>query len=184
VEREQMGLVRQRNGNRASYTAPSNVYCSADGQHFTLVASSDAIFKRLCEGMGESGLAQDKRFGTNTARIKNNLALDDLLEQWFAKRSYDEIARALSATDVPFSKAYSIDDILADQHFQAREAIIRLPDDELGSVPAPCVVPRVVGRAPITPNSGPRIGQHNAEIYGALGIDDQALAQLREQKIV
>lgn len=184
VEREQLGLVRQRSGNRASYTAPSNVYCSADGQHFTLVASSDAIFKRLCDGMGEAGLAEDARFSTNTARIKNNLLLDGVLEQWFAKRSYASIAQTLSAADVPFSKAYSIDDILADPHFKAREAIIRLPDDELGSVPAPCVVPRVVGRAAVTPHSGPRVGQHNTEIYGALGLDAEALSQLREGKII
>nr|HMS81832.1 CoA transferase [Burkholderiaceae bacterium] len=47
VEHERTGEVRGRTGNRASYTAPSNLYRTADGVWMSLVASSDAIFARL-----------------------------------------------------------------------------------------------------------------------------------------
>jgi crotonobetainyl-CoA:carnitine CoA-transferase CaiB-like acyl-CoA transferase len=184
VEREQLGTVRSRSGNLASYTAPSNMYCSADGQHFTLVASSDGIFARLCQSMGAPELAADERFGTNPQRVRHCAALDALLTAWFAERSYTTISATLEAAGVPFSKAYTIDDILADPHFQAREAIIRLPDEELGSVPAPCIVPRVPGRGLPTPHAGPRIGEHNAEVYAGLGLDAAALAALKRIGVV
>jgi crotonobetainyl-CoA:carnitine CoA-transferase CaiB-like acyl-CoA transferase len=90
----------------------------------------------------------------------------------------------LGAAELPFSKAYTIDDILADAHFQARGAVIRLADDELGSVPAPCIVPRIVGRASLAPRSGPAVGQHNAEIYGVLGLDEAMLALLRQDGVI
>lgn len=184
VEREQLGLVRRRSGNLASYTAPSNMYRSADGQHFTLVASSDAIFRRLCEAMGLGPLPQDLRFRTNPARVQHCLALDAILAEWFAARPYDEVARVLNAAEVPFSKAYTIDDILADAHFQARQSLMRLPDDDLGSVPAPCVVPRAVGRVAPVPHAGPAVGQHNAEVYGSLGLGEAELAALRSERVI
>lgn len=184
VEREQLGKARQRNGNLASYTAPSNMYRTADGQHFTLVASSDAIFRRLCIAMGLAPLADDPRFGTSPARVTHCQVLDTLLADWFAARSYDEVAAVLQAAEAPFSKAYSIDDVLADPHLQARQAIIRLPDDDLGSVPAPCIVPRVTGRQARVPHSGPAVGQHNAQVYGALGLSEADLAALRSAGVI
>lgn len=184
VEREQLGLVRRRSGNLASYTAPSNMYRSADGQHFTLVASSDAIFRRLCEATGLRRLLQDDRFTTNPARVRNCLELDATLADWFSSNPYAEVARVLNVAEVPFSKAYTIDDILADGHFQARQALIRLPDDELGSVPAPCVVPRAVGRVAPIPHAGPGVGQHNAQVYGELGLGEAELAALRSDKVI
>ncbi len=184
VEREQLGTVRSRSGNLASYTAPSNMYRSADGQHFTLVASSDGIFARLCEAMGQPALAEDERFRRNPQRVRHCAALDALLAAWFAERAYAEIATTLEQAGVPFSKAYTIDDILADPHFQARGAIIRLADAELGSVPAPCIVPRVPGRTLPDPPAGPRVGEHNAEVYGALGLDADALAALKQRGVV
>jgi crotonobetainyl-CoA:carnitine CoA-transferase CaiB-like acyl-CoA transferase len=184
VEREQLGLVRRRSGNLASYTAPSNMYRTADGQHFTLVASSDAIFRRLCAALQLGHLDTDPRFSRNPARVRHRAELDAILARCFAERPYAQVARLLDAAEVPFSKAYTVDDILADAHFQARGAVIRLPDDELGSVPAPCTVPRVVGRAGAVPRSGPAVGQHNAEVYGALGLDQAALGLLRQDGVI
>lgn len=184
VEREQLGLVRRRSGNLASYTAPSNMYRTADGQHFTLVASSDAIFRRLCVGMDLAWLAEDPRFRSNPSRVVHCQVLDGLLADWFAARRFDEVSAVLEAAGVPFSKAYTVDDILADPHFQARDTMIRLPDDDLGSVPAPCVVPRVVGRASPAPHAGPGVGRHNAEVWGALGLDVAAQAALKAQGVI
>ena len=69
VEHEQLGQARSRSGNRASYTAPSNMYRSADDQ-FSLVASSDIIFARMCKAIGRPRWADDPRFATNPARVR------------------------------------------------------------------------------------------------------------------
>lgn len=184
VEYEQLGQIRRPAGNLASYTAPSNMYRSADGQYFSLVASSNPIFARLCEVTGHPEWASDPRFATNPARVRNLHALDEGLSAWFAQRSYAEIGPALEAGGIPFSKVYTIEDIVHDPHYQARGAIIRMPDPQLGSVPAPCVVPRVSGRAMPVPRTGPDTGEHNAEVYGQLGIDAQALEQLRQAGVI
>ncbi len=184
VEHEMLGQVRRPEGNRASYTAPSNMYRSRDGQYFSLVASSNPIFARVCAVMGQPELAQDPRFSTNPARVSNLAELDSKLGEWFAGHDYAEIGPRLEEGGIPFSKAYTIEDIEQDPHYIAREAIVRLPDPDYGSLPAPCIVPRIVGRQMTLPRTGPSVGEHNAEVYARFGIDAAELARLREEKIV
>jgi crotonobetainyl-CoA:carnitine CoA-transferase CaiB-like acyl-CoA transferase len=184
VEHEQLGQVRGRSGNRTTYTAPSNMYRSADGVYFSLVASSQVIFVRLCEAVERPGWVQDARFATNPARVRNMRELDAELVLWFGSRSFDDIARRLEDKGIPFSKVNSIADVAQDPHFVAREAIIRLPDPDYGSLPAPCIVPRIPGREMPIPRTGPSVGEHNAEVYGEFGLDAAELARLREDQVI
>ncbi|CAG9183137.1 Succinyl-CoA--L-malate CoA-transferase beta subunit [Cupriavidus laharis] len=179
VEYEQLGQVRQRAGNRATYTAPSNMYATADGHWVSMVASSNPIFCRLCAAIGKPELADDPRFATNPARVQNLESLDGIIGDWFAAHDYQAVAAALNAREIPFSKIFSIADILEDPHFRARQAIVRLPDPDLGSIPAPCQVPRFSGYAPEPPRTGPAVGEHNEEIYAAVGLTRQDMERLR-----
>ena len=184
VEHEQLGQVRRPAGNCTTYTAPSNMYRSGDGVFFSLVASSQGTYVRLCEAVERPDWISDPRFATNPKRVQNMPELDAQLAQWFGARPFDEIAVRLERHELPFSKVYTIEDIKADPHFQAREAIIRLPDPDYGSLPAPCIVPRVAGREMPVPRTGPSVGEHNAKVYAEFGIDDQALAELRAAQVI
>lgn len=184
VEHEQLGQVRRAAGNLTTYTSPSNMYRSQDGVYFSLVASSQAVYVRLCKAMGHPEWIEDPRFETLPKRVQNMSALDTELEQWFAARTFQDIRERLEPYEIPFSKVYDIEDIKADPHFQARQAIIRLPDPDHGTLPAPCIVPRVVGRDMPVPRSGPSVGEHNAEVYGELGLTEAELDELRAQRII
>jgi crotonobetainyl-CoA:carnitine CoA-transferase CaiB-like acyl-CoA transferase len=184
AEHECLGEVRGRSGARASYTAPSNIYRTQDGQWITLVGSSDAIFRRLCTAMGQPALADDARFASNPQRLRHLDQIDGAIAQWFATQDHAGLAALLEAHGVPFSKIYSIADVLEDPHFQTRGAFWRLPDAELGSLPAPAAVPRFGQYTPVPPRTGPATGEHNAAIYGALGLTDSDLAALRAARVI
>ena len=184
VEYEQLGQVRQRAGHRATYTAPSNMYATADGHWVSLVASSDPIFRRLCHAIGKPAMADDPRYASNPARVRHLDTLDAIVKTWFAAHDDEAVARALGAHEIPFSKIFTIVDILEDPHFQSRGAVVRLPDPDLGSIPAPCVVPRFSGHAPPAPRSGPAVGEHNAAFYAELGLTPADLETLRELQVV
>ena len=77
VEYALLGIKRMHEGNRASYTAPSNMYQSKDGKWTTLVASSDAIFKRLCVAINKPEWIGDPKFATNPKRCANVIELDE-----------------------------------------------------------------------------------------------------------
>ncbi|MCW5237389.1 CaiB/BaiF CoA transferase family protein [Verminephrobacter eiseniae] len=184
AEFEQLGQVRCRAGSRATYTAPSNIYRTKDRCWITLVASSEPTFRRLCQAMGRPALASDPRFGSSRQRMLHIDALDGAIERWCATLACAELAQVLEQHEVPFGKVYAIDDVLADPHLQARQAIIRLPDPDLGEVPAPCAVPRFSGFAPQIPRSGPALGEHNEQVFGALGLGADELACLRSAQVI
>ncbi len=178
-------VVRQRTGSRASYTAPSNVYQSADGVWITLVGSSDPIFNRLCLAMDRPQLSSDARFSNNIARTKHHIEIDEIVAQWCATLSFAVLQDCLDKHEVPFSKVYSIEDATADPHFMEREAFIALNDDKMGPIPVPAPVPRFVGRdSPPVPCVGPATGQDNAKIFEAIGLSPEDLLRLKAQRVI
>lgn len=178
------GEARGRTGSCAGYTAPSNVYQTADGSWITLVGSSDPIFARLCRAMGRDTLAADPAFSTNVRRTENLVELDGIVAAWCRGLTFAELGACLDRAEVPFSKVYSIADAQVDPHFKARGATIELMDPVLGAIPAPAAVPRFSGRTARVPSVGPDTGQHNARIYGGLGVDAAQLAALKECRVI
>lgn len=178
------GVVRERTGSRATYTAPSNVYQSADGAWFTLVGTGDPMFARICRAIGQPQLAADPRFIGNAARIRHLEALDDIVAAWGRSLPFAEIAQRLEREEVAFSKVYSIADVQADPHLRAREAFIELQDPQLGAIPAPGPVPRFPGRHFDIPAVGPQTGQDNAQVYGALGLTPEELDALQAAEVI
>lgn len=177
-------LARVRSGSRATYTAPSNVYRTADGAWITLVGSSDAIFARLCRALGDEALAADPRFAGNVQRTENLEELDARVAQWCASLPLEPLARKLDAAEVPFTKVYSIADVMADPHFRARGTFIEIEDPELGPIPAPAAVPRFSGRTAPVPGPGPATGADNVAVYGELGLTAADLAALRAERVI
>jgi crotonobetainyl-CoA:carnitine CoA-transferase CaiB-like acyl-CoA transferase len=178
------GTPRTRTGSRAGYTAPSNVYCTGDGAWITLVGSSDAIFMRLCRAMGRPELATDERFDTNVRRTRNLVAIDTIVAEWCASLPLADVSALLDREEVPFSKVFSIADVVEDPHFRDRNAFIELHDPELGGIPAPAPVPRFAGRAASIPSIGPRTGEHNEVVYGAIGVSGEELDRLRSKNVI
>ena len=184
VEHELLGSVRGHVGNRADYTAPSNMYRTQDGVWVTLVASSDPIFRRLCKAIGQEDWLQDPRLATNPLRCRHAEMLDAGIKQWFAAWPYAQVAEVLTRAEVPFTRVYTIVDVLQDPQVQHRQSIMRIADPQLGTLPAPCVVPRVQGTAETAHRSGPGVGEHNEAFYTALGLTPSDMAALRQKGVI
>lgn len=179
VEQEVLGYTRTHVGNRADYTAPSNMYRSKDHIWVTLVASSSAIFSRLCHAIGHVEWLSDPRFETNPGRCRHVEVIDEGISQWFANHVFSEIEHILGQAEVPYTKVFNINDVLADPQVQYRKSVMRIDDPDLGSIPAPCVVPRVSETAAKTHRSGPSVGEHNADFFAALGLSASEVEDLK-----
>ncbi|WP_194722050.1 CaiB/BaiF CoA transferase family protein [Noviherbaspirillum malthae] len=184
AEYEREGVVRQRAGNRATYTAPSNMYRTGDGAYVTVVGSSAVIFRRLCKAMQKPELADDERFSSNPARMRHVDELDSIIAQWCLSQDFAAVAAALDEHGVPYSKIYSIADVVADPHYQARQAVIRLPDKDGSTLPAPCIVPRLSGFDPAPPCTGPALGEHNEDILLGFGLSREDINDLQAAGVI
>jgi crotonobetainyl-CoA:carnitine CoA-transferase CaiB-like acyl-CoA transferase len=134
--------------------------------------------------MERPDLAADARFSTNIERTRHHRAIDDIVSAWCASLPLAALSVRLDREEVPFSKVYSIADVVADPHLEARQALVQLQDPVLREIPAPAAVPRFVRRVAAPPGVGPETGQHNAEIYAQLGLGSADLERLRLLKAI
>ena len=58
-EYDRLGIVRGPQGTNLKGIAPSNIFESSDGKWIVIAANADNVFRRLCEAMGRSELADD-----------------------------------------------------------------------------------------------------------------------------
>ncbi|HYM90075.1 MAG TPA: CoA transferase [bacterium] len=180
-----LGILAQRTGNSFSDAAPRNLYRAADGTWIALSATSQRVFERLAAAIGRPDLAQDPRFRDNTARVGHREELDAIIAAWMAARRQDEILAQLEESGAVAGPVYDIPRILADPQYAAREDVIAVRDPDLGEIKMVGVVPKFSETPGAVTHPGPRLGEHNHEVYGGwLGLDDAALARLAEDGVV
>jgi crotonobetainyl-CoA:carnitine CoA-transferase CaiB-like acyl-CoA transferase len=184
VEYQHQGFVRERTGARATYAALSNIFATQDGHWLTIVGTSGVTYRRIFEAMGRADLLEGDRLATPAARMEHRDEVDTVVADWCRSLALADIQAILTHHDVPHSKVYTIEDIVQDPHVQARQAIIDLPDPDLGHVAAPCVVPRFSNHQAVTPRSGPKLGEHNEQVYGEFGLSPEDLAQLKKLGVI
>jgi crotonobetainyl-CoA:carnitine CoA-transferase CaiB-like acyl-CoA transferase len=165
--------------------APTNMYPTADDRWLAIGANGDGIFKRFTAAIGQPELATDPRFSSNQARRANVGVLDALIAAWTRGRTLDEAMVILDGADVPAGPVYSVKDIAEDPQYQAREMLVDLPDDRLGHLLMPGVVPKLSETPGSVRTAGPDLGAHTLGVLGSLlGLDAEALASLRERKVI
>jgi formyl-CoA transferase len=184
-EWELAGYQRQRTGSVLPGVSPSNVYPAADGADVLIGANRDTVFSRLVMAMGQPDLAIDPRYATHEARGARQAEVDQLISDWTSTLDTGRLLEVLAEAGVPASRIYQTRDMFDDPQFRARQAILHLTHDKLGSFPVQAVVPRLSGTPGSVRTLGPELGQHNQEIYGSLlGLDPARLAELRSKGIV
>jgi crotonobetainyl-CoA:carnitine CoA-transferase CaiB-like acyl-CoA transferase len=167
-EYDRSGIIRERSGSFLPGIAPSNVYLCSDGE-FMIGGNNDAIFKRLCTAMGLAELADDKRYATHIARGKNQVALDALINRWTLPRTVQEVEALMIEYSVPAGRVYRAPEMLADPHFQAREAIVDVETERFGKLKMQNTFPKFSATPGSIRSPAPHIvGQHNSEVYGTL----------------
>ncbi|HEY1831532.1 MAG TPA: CaiB/BaiF CoA-transferase family protein [Acidimicrobiales bacterium] len=182
---DRLGLVRQREGNRLSHSAPLDNYPTKDGYFVCIVAGSDANFTRLCRAMGQPELARDARFATLAERAAHGPEINGLVAAWTSSLEADEITARCVEHDVPVGTAYSAADIFADPHMQARGDLVAVEDPVIGAVRQQAPFPRLARHPAPVPTGAPRLGQHNREIWCDLvGLSQDELADLEGRGIV
>src|SRR5262249_56173079 len=105
-----------------------------DGHWIALTAPAQHLFERLCGMLGQPELARDPRFSTTPERSANMREYLDCVEAWFAARTVDEVLAELTAHQVPHAPVMSMADIFADPHFRARDMIIDVADQHVGTL--------------------------------------------------
>ena len=174
------GRMRSR-GDGAGVSSVRGVFQTSDDLWVAISAATDETAARFFSAIGREGLLADPRFATAEARLAHRDELHEALVPEFRRFSRDDILTLAAAHRLTIGPVLDVIDALADEHYVARETVVEMEDDGV-------VLQNVVPRLSETPGTirlpAPALGEHNAEIYGELGIDAAALALLVEEGVV
>jgi crotonobetainyl-CoA:carnitine CoA-transferase CaiB-like acyl-CoA transferase len=181
---DQLGVVQQRSGNRSVNNAPRNTYKTKDGHWVAVSASAQSIAERVMRLVGHPEYIDEPWFASGSERAKHADELDAAVQDWISSRTQEEVVRAFEEVSAAVAPIYDIEGIMQDPQYAALNSIITLDDPELG----PLKMQNVLFRLSETPgevrSTGPRLGEHNAEVYRELGIGEVELRELAEKGVV
>ncbi|HEX5590978.1 MAG TPA: CoA transferase [Candidatus Limnocylindrales bacterium] len=160
-----LGAVRERTGNIAHNSAPTNAYPCADGALVCIAANITPLFRKLFRAIDRPDLADDPMLWSNHGRVRRSAELDEAITTWTRTKRADDVVAVLRERHVPVSRINSIADIVADPQFQARDMIVAVEDDRLER---PLLVPGISPKLSRTPGRVPPLAR-------PLGADTEAI---------
>jgi formyl-CoA transferase len=185
TEYDKAGYIRERQGAILPNVAPSNVYPTSDGKLILIAANQDTVFKRFTEAMQRPDLAANPRYATHSARGAHQKELDQLIAEWTRTIPADRLEAMMDQHGIPSGKIFRAPEMLADPHFQARQAIVETPHPKFGTLKMQNVAPKLSATPGSVRTPAPDLGQHNQEIYqGLLGYSDSRMAELKAAGII
>jgi crotonobetainyl-CoA:carnitine CoA-transferase CaiB-like acyl-CoA transferase len=178
------GAVRERSGNYFPGVVPAEQFETSDGHYLIINATTQRVFERLCEAIGQPDLPKDPRFTPRPNLHRNHEAIHEVLREWVQTVTLHDCQRILDEYGVPASKVYSTADIVADPHFAARDQVLHVDSVEWGSLLQPGIVPRLTETPGSVRHRAPKLGEHNDEIFAALGLTAEEMAAYRAQGVI
>jgi crotonobetainyl-CoA:carnitine CoA-transferase CaiB-like acyl-CoA transferase len=186
---DQLGIALKRPGNfLGSHGVLRNLYETADGVYFIVSAIGPEPIRRVLVGAGADELANGVRDAVKAGGKEFEAFLDranEHVKAWAAAELWETVSVRLNESGAVSQRVYDAAAIVEDEHFQARGDLVSVPDPSLGSVMMPGIVPKFPGYEHTVTHAGPPHGQHSDEVLReVLGLDDDAIARLREASVI
>jgi len=181
--REVSERIYKRGGN-FGWSSYMNCLEAKDG--WVMIApTSDGLWQRFVKAIGRDELITDPRFKTDRGRGENATLIDEIVKEWVAQRTVNEVVNTLRGAGVPCEPVNSMYQLLDDPQIKAREMIVYAEHPDLGRIP----LPGIPIKLSLTPGRigalAPKLGEHNEEIYGELlGFNSEKLSQLKQRGII
>ena len=178
------GVIREPSGSTVTGIVPTNTYRCADGKYIVIGGNGDSIFQRLMIAAGHPDMATDPRLATNPGRVEHETEIDSALSQWCAAHDSAYLLQQLDAARVPAGPIYNVEDMLNDEHFNARGLFEQVEIDG-----KPLKIPAILPRLSRTPGAtrwpGGDLGRENREVLGEmLGLSEQQIEELRAAAVI
>ncbi|KAB2977618.1 CoA transferase [Streptomyces sp. SS1-1] len=182
---DQLGIVKQRHGNRSTNNAPRNTYRTSDGHWVAVSTSAQRIAERVLELVGHPEIIEEDWFATGHGRAAHADLLDDLVGGWIAERTREKVINEFTEAGAAVAPVYDAHDLVNDPHIRATDMLTTVEDEDFG----PLLMHNVMWRMSDTPGrirfTGRALGADTDDVLvGELGIDPGKVAELRQRKAV
>ncbi len=179
------GQVPTPLGNENFTSAPSGTFEAADAP-LNIAANKQEQFEALCRVIGREDLMAHPDYRERDNRKRNRFALKAEIETSLAGNTAAHWVERLNAVGVPSGPVFTVPQVLA--HPQIRDRGMIAGFAGVPGVGRDIQVLRtgvkLDGAAPAVATPPPRLGEHNGEVYGELGLDADAIAGLAREGVL
>lgn len=178
------GIIPQRLGNSHPNIVPYQAFATSDG-HVILAVGNDSQFQRFCAVAGCPSLAEDARFATNAARVRNREKLIPLLKVNLKSRTSVQWIEALEAAGVPCGPINNLAQVFDNPQIRHRGMVARMEHPVLGQVDL-VANPIRLSETPVSyDRAPPQLGADTQELLAELlGLDAAAMDALQIKGII
>ena len=164
------GKVPRRIGNAHPNIVPYQVFPVADG-HIIIATGNDSQFGKLCALLGESKIAEEPRYRSNSDRLANREELIARLSALTLRWRRDDLLAKLEGLGVPAGPINTLEQVFADPQVIHRGMRIDRPSAAAKGGTIPGVrTPIIIGGRPMAAERpSPRLGEHTAEVLREIG---------------
>ncbi|HZP46417.1 MAG TPA: CoA transferase [Candidatus Binataceae bacterium] len=174
----------RRNGSQHPTGSPSGVFKCPGGYIMLLVQPHE--FPRLAEALGRPELVTDERFKSNGRRVRNNDALKEIIENWFATfPDRESVVAALDKFRVPCAPVLSLEEAMNHPHLRERRTVRRVSDPAFGDFDIPGFPVKFSEWPDRTELKASRLGEDNeAVLREMLEMTDDEISALYADKVL
>jgi benzylsuccinate CoA-transferase BbsE subunit len=181
------GIIARRNGTSLFASVPSGAYPCSDGLVYLMVNRPlhwKALAQWVHEATGNEEILDPMFEGPSSNRLPYRELLDIYISDMTSQLPVDEVYREGQRRHIAFTPVNSATAVTRDAHLAERDYFARVEHPVAG----PLRIPGAPYRHSATPwraaRPAPRVGEHNAEIYGGeLGVSEAALRAYAEGAI-
>ena len=178
------GVVREPSGTTVTGIVPTNTYRCRDGKFIVIGGNGDSIFQRLMVVAEHPQMADDPRLASNPGRVEHEAEIDSALSQWCAANDSADLLDKLDQARVPAGPIYNVEDMLNDEHFNAR-GLFETVEIDGQPLKIPALVPKLSRTPGVTRWPGAELGHDNHEILeGLLGLSERQLEELKSAAVI
>ena len=172
-------------GNRDRIMAPHNCYpCAGDHKWVTIAVATDDEWRALCGAVADPRL-EDERFSDGYGRWHHQEELDQIIGEWTASRSPQEITQTLQAAGVAALPVHDGRSLVEDPQVRQR-GLMQQVEHPLTSRRLVAGPPWRFSRTPASiRRPAPLLGEHNRYVLNELlGLPDEEIERLEEQGVI
>lgn len=138
-----------------------------DGRELVVTANTEKMWQGLCRSLDLSELAGDARFATASDRLRNRVALWQLLEAAFLEKDAVEHVDNLQSNDVPAALIKRVPEALDDARAANRDMIVEMQTPKGKCIEVVGNPIKFAGGKSPDPTYPPALGQDNAAVLSA-----------------
>ena len=170
-------------GSAHRMSAPYQAIRCADG-FITLGAANDRLFNRLCNLLEHPEWLEQPNYASDTARVKNRLALATAIEAITSKRPCQHWLELFEQNEIPCGPINDYAEVARDPHLRSRDMVVETDHPTFGKIKT-LGSPIKFSETPTQPNRpAPLLGEHTNEVLREHGYNAKQIAKLQRDGVL